>query len=352
MIRLGKLWGGAAAPAEVAAENTLAGAAIESYRASLRAIGSAALVAAPGTERAIDLNAGLLSMSNSLETPTCVLLRRVEVQADHMLQKWGAQTAEHLREAADEVKNLLLLLASTAASVGDRDHRYSTELGGLTFELKSIANLDDLKEMRESVVRKASELKSYVDQMAQDSNQMLSQLRSKLSVYEALLMEVEHLAVNDTLTGLSNRLGIERRIEWHVAQHEMFCVVMLDLNRLKCVNDTYGHLAGDDMLKQFGRELERHVRGTDLVGRWGGDEFVVVLASDLAGARLHVEHLKEWIFGEYTIHTGRGDETIRVPITASMGLAPGRPGETIQQTIEEADSAMYREKREHHKRAS
>ncbi|MEO8674638.1 MAG: sensor domain-containing diguanylate cyclase [Casimicrobiaceae bacterium] len=92
------------------------------------------------------------------------------------------------------------------------------------------------------------------------------------------------LAVTDSLTGLPNRLGFERNLELlvddcrdHAGNH--FAMLMLDLDRFKEVNDTYGHKAGDDVLIQVARTLEKSVRRTDFVGRLGGDEFVVLLAS-------------------------------------------------------------------------
>jgi diguanylate cyclase (GGDEF)-like protein len=335
-----------------AAISEMLGIALESYRSSLRAGGDAVILASPGSKPSVELSRGLTEISNSFPEPTPDGIREVNTEVKAMLTKWGALTAGELRAAADETKGLLLILASTAATMGDRDHRYTTELGEFTFDLHNLANFEELKQIREALVEKAGELRSYIDQMAQDSLQMLGELRAKLAGYEAQLKDVEALAVRDSLTGLANRLGIERRITWHISANEGFCVLIVDLNRLKSVNDTYGHLAGDDMIRQFGHELEKHVRGVDLVGRWGGDEFVIILACDLAGARLHLGHLKQWMFGEYVIKTGRGNETVRVPITASMGLAPGRPGETMEQVLQEADAAMYREKVEEHKVAT
>jgi GGDEF domain-containing protein len=188
---------------------------------------------------------------------------------EEQLQQWGGRTAEYFKAKTNDVKELLLALAGTAESMGERDQRYTKEFSEFTTQLQTIANLDDLTQMRASLVQRATELKSCVDRMAQDSNKSVARLRAEVSTYETKLKTVEQLALRDALTSLSNRRSVEERIEWRITHEQMFCVVILDLDRFKQVNDTYGHLAGDSLLKQFSRELRSNTRPTDVVGRWG-----------------------------------------------------------------------------------
>ena len=134
--------------------------------------------------------------------------------------------------------------------------------------------------------------------------------------------------------------GIRRLVE-----DENCDVVILDLNRFKLVNDRYGHLAGDSLLKQFSQELRANLRSSDLVGRWSGDEFMAVLDCDLATAQSQIARMRQWVFGEYTLQLSPNAGKAQVTVDAAVGVAQWKPGESIQAVIECADTAMYEEKK-------
>ena len=326
----------------------MAAVTMESYRSVLRAVGKSAVQACPAPGQ--ELEQALTGLAGSLArdvTPKVVM--QTEGQVEQELQKWGSLTAGHLKSKADEVKDLLMMLARTAESVGERDQRYSTQFIALTADLKAIANLDDLTQVRASLVRKATELKSCVDQMTQDGRQSLAELRTKVTSYETKLKEVELLAAKDSLTGLANRRGVEKRMEWLVSRGEPFCVVILDLNSFKRINDEYGHAEGDELLRKFSAELERNVRAEDTAGRWGGDEFIIVLTRDLAGAQAQVGRIRDWVFGDYEIGKDRAKGAVTIQVTASIGLSQWLPGKTVRQVLEEADANMYLDKKKSRK---
>jgi len=318
-------------------------ATLECYRSALLAIGRVALQISPGLGVDLDTNLrGLehrLSVGYSLDS-----LKRTESQVEVQLNEWGTRTSEHFKAQADEVKELLLALAKTAESVGNRDQGYASKFSGLTSRLEKIADLSDLKQIRSSIVEQVTELKSSVDQMTRENQQLVAQLRAEVSIYETRLRSVETLALKDQLTSVANRRSIEERIQWNIENHQEFSIAMIDLNRFKEVNDTHGHLAGDDLLKQFAAELQLNTRSGDLVGRWGGDEFVVVLSGDLEGANAHIARVRQWVFGKYTL-LGPGKNSVVLQVDAGIGAAEWRRGKSIQQLIAEADAGMYLDKK-------
>jgi diguanylate cyclase (GGDEF)-like protein len=319
-------------------------AVLDAYRATLQAIGKSAVRAchAPGC----DLEQQLSRLeANLARNPTQKTVEEIQTQVEDRLDRWGQLTSDHLKSKADEVRELLIMLASTAESVGERDHRYNNQFGTLTTELKAIADLDDLTIIRSSLVRKASELRICVEKMTQEGLNSLTELRTRVSLYETKLKAVEQLAMRDPLTGLANRRGAEGRMEWYVAQRQIYCVVILDLDRFKVINDKHGHAAGDDLLRKFSDELQKNMRSTDMVARWGGDEFIVVLACDLERAQPQVDRIRQWVLGKYTVEKTGSKEVIQVQVGASIGVAQWVPGMTTKQVIAQADAAMYKDKK-------
>ena len=316
--------------------------ALGSYRRTLTAMGDCSVQVCPALGS--ELQENLTGLGGQLsEKVTASLLRKTEEQVAGQLHQWGGRATDYFKQKACEVKEVLMVLARTAESVAERDQRYTSQFGQFTARLQAMANLEDLTEIRAAVVRTAMELKSCTDKMAQDGRESVAQLRAKVLTYEDKLADAEQRATRDPLTGLENRDSIEKKIQRRIAEQRTFSLMMVDLNGFKQINDLFGHLAGNDLLKQFAKELRWASRATDIVGRWGGDEFVVLLDCGLPGAKAHLERLQKWLFGEYDVQVGT--ETRKVPMDASIGVAEWQGGETMNDVLGRADAAMYQQKK-------
>jgi diguanylate cyclase (GGDEF)-like protein len=316
-------------------------ATMDSYRAALLAFGKCAAHVCPGLGEDLDSNLKAFERRLSVEL-SAQSIRRAESQVEVQLQEWGSRTSEHFRTQENEVKELLIALAQTAESVGSRDQGYSTRFKELTGRLERIAEFTTLNEIRSSLVKSVTELKNNIDLMTRENQALVTRLRAEISTYETRLKSAEHLALKDELTGVANRRSVEERIQWNIANSHQFCIVMLDLNNFKQVNDAHGHLAGDDLLKQFSVELQLNTRSGDMVGRWGGDEFIVILSCTAEAAKAHIDRMQEWVFGKYTINTGNGSVVLRVD--AAIGIAEWTQGQSAINLIAAADAAMYCDK--------
>ena len=320
----------------------LSRSAVGAYRATLTAMARAGAQAMP------HLGSGLLERMGILQenlsgNVTPGELASVQQGVELQLGQWGDSAAQYSKDSAREVREMMIAVAATAEALGERDQRYSNQFSGLTTKLHSIAELEDLSSIRRSVVQSATELKTAIEKMAEEGEQSISQMRAEVMHYRARLEQSEKRESVDLLTGLANRREIEAQIEERISWRRGFCLAILDLNGFKRINDVHGHVAGDDLLKQFAGEMKALFRPTDLVGRWGGDEFVVVVDDDLKGAQIRLDRVRQWAFGEYTISTGK--DTVQVVLHASIGIAVWDREESAVELTARADERMYAEKK-------
>jgi diguanylate cyclase (GGDEF)-like protein len=175
----------------------------------------------------------------------------------------------------------------------------------------------------------------------------IKRLQEELEERERELLEanerLRHMSQTDGLTGLDNRRHIEQRIE-EMFEHakrlnEPFAVVMVDLDRFKSVNDSHGHQAGDAVLRQLARILKQEVREIDHAGRYGGEEFILLLTGTVLDAAVtFAERVRKAI----EAHTFTFDGT-SICRTASFGVAawPHPKVKTCDELVRAADEALY-----------
>lgn len=167
-----------------------------------------------------------------------------------------------------------------------------------------------------------------------------------------LYKEVEKLALTDPLTGLANRRRFDFYLEHELARvanlQQPICLIMLDLDKFKHYNDTYGHLAGDKVLAKIGQILQKYTRSMDLPARYGGEEFSIILPnSNFQQGLIAAEKIREAIENDYFPDT-EGNSIVK--ITASLGITNYQPEinkrevPSKEQLINEADQALYQAK--------
>ncbi|MGM0424253.1 MAG: transporter substrate-binding domain-containing diguanylate cyclase [Thermodesulfobacteriota bacterium] len=176
-------------------------------------------------------------------------------------------------------------------------------------------------------------------------NRKLTRLNKQLArAHEDLeqkSQELERLSEIDRLTGLYNRMKLEDILEHERERADRtqlpLSIAMLDVDEFKLINDTYGHHAGDEVLQNLALLLQEQVRSIDTVGRWGGEEFLLICpATDLTGAQTLAEKLKQAI-AEYEF-------PVAGCCTCSLGVATYQEGERAERMLIRADQAMYRAK--------
>jgi two-component system, cell cycle response regulator len=188
-----------------------------------------------------------------------------------------------------------------------------------------------------------------------DKNELLARARSqvrKRRYAERLRDNVQisiEMAITDALTGLFNRRYMESHlgtlVEQAAARGKPLAVLVLDIDYFQPINDTHGHDAGDDVLRDFALRIKRSIRGIDLACRYGGEEFVVVMPeTDVAVAAMVAERLRRRIAAEpFAIN----ERARSIPVTISIGIAALRaPDDNAAAVLKRADQALYRAKRD------
>jgi len=186
-----------------------------------------------------------------------------------------------------------------------------------------------------------------------DKNELLARARTQIRrrrYTDHLRDNVQNsieMAITDGLTGLHNRRYMESHLatlaEQASTRGRPLALMMLDIDFFKKINDSYGHDAGDDVLREFALRIKKSIRGIDLACRYGGEEFVVVMPeTDAHVASLVAERLRRAIAGEpFSIEKG----TKRIDVTISIGLSTlEKKGEPVADVLKRADVALYRAK--------
>jgi len=179
----------------------------------------------------------------------------------------------------------------------------------------------------------------------------ISAIRRKNHEYRQvhrLYLNSSKLSETDPLTQVCNRLKLDevlrKTLEYYHEDGRPFALVMIDIDHFKAINDRYGHRIGDDVLQRVTQICVGNSRASDIVGRWGGDEFLIVCPdSDIAGAYRLAENLRILI-----------SKALEEPygISASIGVAQPAPGMTLPELLERVDQAMYKAKRAGRNRTS
>jgi len=242
-----------------------------------------------------------------------------------------------------QLRNLLEDTAQSAASASTRVAEFGQSLEG---HARALSGPQDPEQVRDIV----AQMLTGTQQMQAMTNDLSAKLQASTQEVNALtenLRRAQSEALLDSLTGLKNRRGLERAIEDLSRDASGLlgsALLLADIDHFKTVNDTYGHVLGDKVIRAVAHVLRSSIKGRDIAARLGGEEFAVLLPqTSLTGAAAVAEQIRG------TVAQGRicrpdGHESIG-QVTLSVGVAVGRAGDTLEALLERADGAMYAAKR-------
>ncbi len=269
------------------------------------------------------------------------LLAHVTQQLDELARYLDRESVDH-RDGSGARQELDRDLASEIDALGNHLQQ-SHDVNPLHREIESRlgAITSHLKTFREREEAREREWQARAEQMSQ----RIGELERSAQTMEASLRQEHQLASTDPLTGLANRTVFQQRMALACEEASQAgrpaCLLMLDIDHFKQINDRFGHAAGDRALRIVAEQLKARLRADDLLARYGGEEFVVVLPGTTAQAGYGVaEELRSCIEG-----IGFRGEQQPVRITLSCGVTALRADDTPEHAFERADHALYRAKR-------
>lgn len=241
---------------------------------------------------------------------------------------------------------LLLTVAQILGSIVDLAGIAAMSNKSLEEHVKLLASTKSPRE----VLRIASNIIAdtrHLIQQSRDLETNLTESTTEISQLKDELDNARRMADTDALTGLYNRRGFDnellRLLKKHNSDVADVCLLILDIDHFKAVNDNHGHLVGDKVLAGISRLLEQHMRGSDHLSRFGGEEFAILLRDTPAkGAMTVAENLRKAVQKLRLKHVKTGAQLGKV--TISIGVACYRKGESRADYVDRCDKALYRAK--------
>ena len=283
------------------------------------------------------------------------LMLAITDSGQHEFEAYLQQLNERLEAFQSNLQAASEGHADNSSAARAMDTQIREQVDGLQTSVQEAADLDDLKQVLENHLegllgtmdqhqKQRDAREQEVAARLKGLSERVAHMEQEAQGFREHLEEQRQKALIDPLTGLPNRAAWSERLEHEIKQWQQhgntLSLAMLDLDHFKRINDNYGHLAGDKVLKIIATVLRKRLRGPDFIARFGGEEFVLLLPATppAVGAKL-LENLRAAI--EACPFHFKGE---RVTITISMGMTTFRSGEHSDLVLKRADQALYRAK--------
>ena len=256
---------------------------------------------------------------------------------------------ESVRDMVESIDGVLDKLSMRLIHMIEDSHSTNTEIQNIKKELESYTeeSTPNFKVAHKKLYTIAIALEENTEVLSKElkgHSKEVKSLSEKITLLEKELKETKQESKEDFLTKLYNKRALEELMDIKEAEFERsthnFSIIMFDLDHFKGVNDTYGHEAGDAILSSFAKVLKKECRTVDIVGRFGGEEFLVLLSeTDTEGGVIFAEKVRNLVEKSRFMYQGK-----RIKVTCSCGVSQRAKNPSLQTTINSADKCMYEAK--------
>jgi len=259
-----------------------------------------------------------------------------------------SQLKHSITDVKATVKNMMMTfidrLGAVATSTGD----FHEKIGGYSDKIRAARDIGELNQILDDVLKETRQVQSEALKARDNmmvARQEVQDAEARIHALEAKLQHLSELVREDQLTGSLNRRGLDDVFERETARADRrgtpLCIAVLDLDDFKKLNDTMGHIAGDNALKHLVKVVKETLRSMDVIARFGGEEFLILLPeTTIEAAEATMTRLQRELTRHFFMH-----ENEKVLITFSAGVALRRPHEVQADLVKRADEAMYKAKK-------
>jgi diguanylate cyclase (GGDEF)-like protein len=294
---------------------------------------------------------GTIQLSQKLrDNPAYVASDECEKELKLAIAMRVSLDKQSVEDMVMSLDTLLEKLSTQLIELIERSENSTTEIREVKRDLEALESNKptDFKTAHKRIYKIASTLEEKVEVLSKDlkvHNEKVTQMGKKIASLESELAQANYASREDFLTKLFNKRAIEEYLNVKDAEYERhgrsFCVAMLDLDHFKMVNDTYGHEAGDAILLAFAKILKEEARSSDIVGRYGGEEFLAILGdTELPGAKVFCEKVRAHVEAAHFMYQGE-----RIKVSVSIGIAQRSDYPSLKATVNGADERLYDAKR-------
>jgi diguanylate cyclase (GGDEF)-like protein len=298
------------------------------------------------------------SIAPKMDHELALLVHKVHDNPEHVVDETfeneirlaiGMRIALDKKSVNEMITSLDALLGKLSAQLIDlieRSDISTVEIREIKNNLESLESdkTGDFKTAHKRLYTIASALEEKVEVLSKDlkfHNEKVIQMGSKIAALEEELAQATQASREDFLTKLYNKRALDEFLVHKEAEFERhgrsYCIAMFDLDHFKSVNDTYGHEAGDMVLRAFARILKEDARTNDILGRFGGEEFLAILGdTDIEGAKTFANKVREHVQSAHFMYQDR-----RIELTVSVGIAQRDQSASLSNTIVAADEKLY-----------
>ena len=274
-------------------------------------------------------------------------VRQAENSLKDIIYKQGV-LKHSVEEARAAVKELVGLIIQGIGEFSDRSGSYYRNLETSLKHLEAIDDWESIHDIVSRIIGDSKEMQLRGRQLRDDllqARQQVEMAQVQIHQLETELEQTSQLIHTDPLTGVLNRRGLDAAFERESNRaqrlHQPLSLAMLDLDYFKRINDTYGHDLGDEILRHLTRLLIRDLRPSDVVARFGGEEFIVLLPdADTPHALQAIARVQQGLARTPVRH-----KDAPIAVTFSAGVSLWQPGERLAAVIDRADGALYRAKK-------